>query len=245
MRMIRDWRYVSAGEYAAFRTAESNDLRERVYEAALENAQQTARAENRRFDTGAFRTQFLKDVPPGAIEMRQAFSAEGDYGRWLRTHVAAVTINGVVFVHGGVSPTSARLGCRGINAAVAKDVSAPLPSLAEGLEMFSSQEDGPLWYRGLVVEPEAFAPQVQTILTTLGARAIVVGHTVTATFRVATRFGGQVIQIDTGMLGGDMYKGGQPVALEIVGNSFAAIYLDHREPVPGPSTAPAVAPAAP
>ncbi|MEQ1759257.1 MAG: metallophosphoesterase [Vicinamibacterales bacterium] len=234
MRMIRDWRYVSAGEYAAFRRADSADTRDRVYEAALAQAEESARADKRRLDVNAFRDQFMKDVPLGAIEMRQAFSSDGEYGRWLRTHVAMVQINGVAFVHGGVSPALASLGCAGINAAVAKDLAEPSPTLAQGLAMFSSQESGPLWYRGLVTEPETLTPQVPAVLRALGVRAMVVGHSVSSTLRVATHYEGRVIQIDTGMLGGAVYRNGQPSALEIVGETFTAVYLNSRDALPTP-----------
>jgi hypothetical protein len=239
--MIHDWRYVSSGEYAAFRRADSTDLRERVYQAALTNAEQQARTEKRRFDAGAFRSQFLKDIPLGAIEMGDAFSMEGEYGRWLRTHHAVVVINGIVYVHGGISPAHASLGCRGINTAVASDLAIPSPTPAQGQAMFSSQENGPLWYRGLISEPDTFAPEVGTILTALNARAIVVGHSVSRNFKIATRFGGRVFQIDTGMLGGEVYTGGQPSALEISGDRFTAIYAASRETLPAPPQAGAAA----
>ena len=38
MRMIGDLRYVSAEEYAAFRTGQSEELRERYYRVVLDNA---------------------------------------------------------------------------------------------------------------------------------------------------------------------------------------------------------------
>jgi hypothetical protein len=99
--------------------------------------------------------------------------------------------------------------------------------------MLASSESGPLWYRGLAEEPAAsFAPQVASILHALGARAIVIGHTAPAGFRIATRFEGRVIQIDTGMLGGTFYPGGMASALEIRSDSLVAIYPAEREGLP-------------
>jgi hypothetical protein len=246
MRMIGDWRYVSAGEYAAFRNTGSDELRDRILGVASDNAERAARASRRSFDPAEFRARFFKEVPLGFIEMRQAFSADGEYGRWLRTHVAVVKINGVLFVHGGISPAIATMGCEAINAAVAKDLTVVDPSPAEGNALFSSQETGPLWYRGLVTEPEgAFQARLQEILGALDAQAIVVGHSVSETFRIATRFQGRVVQIDTGMLGGESYKGGRPSALDMTGRTLTAVYLDGREPVSAPALASAPAPAAP
>jgi hypothetical protein len=85
----------------------------------------------------------------------------------------------------------------------------------------------------LAVENEAaMAGEVTRMLAQLQARAIVIGHTVSANGRIATRFGGQVIQIDTGMLGAPFYPGGRPSALEIHDGRFMAIYEDGREPLP-------------
>jgi len=57
MRLAGDWRYVSPGEYDAFRDSGSIALR----------AQAAALTE--------FKEQFLREVPLGSIEMRQAFAA--------------------------------------------------------------------------------------------------------------------------------------------------------------------------
>ena len=64
----------------------------------------------------------------------------------------------------------------------------------------------------------------------MNARAIVVGHTPTIG-RISTRFGGKVVQIDSGMLDGSFFPGGIPSALEIHGGTWTAIYLNRREPL--------------
>jgi hypothetical protein len=236
MRMVWDWRYVSAGELDAFRIPDSADLRERAFAIVSTEAARQAREAERPHDEAAFREQFLKAVPLGYIEMRQAFSPTGEYGKWLREHPAVVKINGIVFVHGGISVETAGLGCDAINEAVRRDLAVVNPTADQVLAMLSSSETGPLWYRGLAEEPDpAFAPQVTKILEGLGARAMVIGHTVTADFRIATRFDGRVIQIDTGMLGGMFYPGGVPSALELLGDSLTAIYPDRRERLRAPA----------
>jgi len=59
---------------------------------------------------------------------------------------------------------------------------------------------------------------------------IVVGHTPTPG-RISVRFGGRVVQIDTGMLDGAFFPGGVPAALLIEGQAMTAVYLDRREPL--------------
>ena len=240
MRMIWDWRYVSAEELAAFRTADSADLRERTYAVVLADVKRRAQEQQQPpIDEAAFYAQFMKDIPLGYIEMRQAFLPTGEYGKWLRERYAVIRINGIVFLHGGISAATAALGCAGINDAVRRDLAVSNPTPEQTLAMLSSSETGPLWYRGLAEEPEtAFAPALTNILELLGARAIVVGHTIPADFRITRRFDGRVIQIDTGMLGGTFYPGGMPSALEIRGDTLTAIYQSGRERLSAPAPAP-------
>jgi hypothetical protein len=73
--------------------------------------------------------------------------------------------------------------------------------------------------------------EVEAILKALGARAVVLGHTVPDGFRIKPTFGGRVVQIDTGMLDGEFFPGGVPSALEIQGDTWTAIYEGKREPI--------------
>jgi hypothetical protein len=241
MRLIGDWRDVSEEEYRAFRNVDSEQLRERAYAVSAGHVAERARKESRRFDERAYREQFMADVPLGFVEKRIAFGNTGEYGRWVRERLAAVKVNGVLFLHGGVSEKVAALGCEGINEAVTADLAAlPVP-LEQALSLLSSTEEGPLWYRGLATEPEeTFAPTLNRILQQVAARAIVAGHTPVT--RVTTRFGGRVVLIDTGMLGGPSYPKGVPSALEIHGDRFTAIYDDGRETLPAPALSAATVP---
>jgi hypothetical protein len=245
MRLIGDWRYVSAGELQAFRRADSEDLREAMYQRALEATKARAAAAQQALDEADYRKRFLAEIPLGFIEMRRAFDVKGDYGPWIRSRPVMAMVNGIAFLHGGVSQAVAPLGCEGVNAAVAKEMASLPVEPAAVPTLLATREDGPLWYRGLAQESEAaFEPGLTAILERLGARAIVVGHTPVLPGRIAPRFGGRVIQIDTGMLDGEFYPKGVPVALELRGNAATAIYLDRREPLALPALAPpAAAPA--
>jgi hypothetical protein len=235
MRMVGDWRYVSAGEFAAFRDGASSDLRATVLERVQQDAAARAKAEKQPFDEKGFRDQFFREVPLGYIEMRQAFAATGEYGKWLRTLPVMVKANGVVFMHGGVTEEVAALGCDGLNEAVRRELAAPAPPPEQLATQLSSKETGPLWYRGLAQEPEAaFLPRLETILKSLGARAVVIGHTPVLPGQIATRFGGRVIQIDAGMLDGEFFPRGVAAALELQGGALTAIYDDRREPITAP-----------
>lgn len=229
MRMLGDLRYVDPGEYAAFRTERSEELRDRAYRSQALEARRRSKAAGERFDERAFRDRFREEVPLGQIEMRLEFGQDGEYGRWLRQHDTMVRINGVVFLHGGISPAVAPMGCREVNEAIRGELTTGLQNVRASPEAsLSARADGPLWYRGLAQEDEnAFASRLDEILSTLAARAIVIGHTIAPNGRVASRFGGKVFQIDTGMLI-SYFPQGRASALEIRDGRFAAIYQDGR-----------------
>jgi hypothetical protein len=226
MNMLGDLRYVNPEEYVLFQTPRSKELQERFYDGARQQARGAAKAAGREFDEPAFRTKFLEQAPLGFVERTEALSAEGEYGRWLRERPVVVKINRVVFLHGGLTPETAALGCAGINAAVRRELAEDIKKTqADPLASLAARENGPLWYRGLAKEDETlFAPAVDKVLEAMGARAVVVGHTVAQTGRIATRFGGRVVMIDAGMT--DSY-GAHRAALEIdKDGTFRALYPD-------------------
>jgi Calcineurin-like phosphoesterase len=213
MRMLGDLRYVVPGEYEAFVTPSSV----RVRSDFVNDVEPSLRA------------QLFKETPLGFVEMRVAFGRNGHYGEWLRKLDVVVKINGVLFLHGGISPDLAGMPCDAIDTAVRREMttdiektrSAPPASL-------SARDNGPLWYRGLAQEPDGFAPKLDEILAKQSARAIVIGHTLSQDARIQARFGGKVVQIDTGMQPAYL-ETGRASALEIQGGVFTAIYTDRRD----------------
>ncbi|HUE88233.1 MAG TPA: metallophosphoesterase [Vicinamibacterales bacterium] len=126
--------------------------------------------------------------------------------------------------------------------ALAKAEGTPLPELDVPLLREAQQlmdiatwslvdPEGPMWFRGYAQWDEAATtPQVFGLLDALKVTRIVVGHSVTADRKIATRFGGRVYLIDTGMLA-SAYKG-TPSALEISGGSVKPIYTTGAVSVP-------------
>jgi hypothetical protein len=229
MRLIGDLRYVSDREYAAFRDSQSSDLRDRLYATVSERAKNEATAAGKPFDDREYRAQFMKDVPLGRVEMQRAFLPAGAYGKWLREHDVMARINGVLFLHGGISPVVAARGCEAMVAAARKELEATEPP-ASPEQLLITSPDGPLWYRGLV-DGSIGPAEVEGVLKAIDATAIVVGHTVTETRRITPHFDGKVIAIDTGMLDGTFFPNGQPSALEIKDGTMTAIYIGKREPI--------------
>ena len=219
MRMMGDMRFTAPGEYAAFGRADSESARS-AYLNSLRS--------------GPDREQVEK-MPLGFLEMRLAFGRDGEYGRWLRQNAVTVTIDGFVFVHGGISQAFAATGCDAINERMRRELTSDLDKTrAAPLASLAGRPDGPLWYRGLAQEPDSFAPQVDDIVSKLHARAIVIAHTVTTAGHATVRFGGRVIEMDTGM-NPEYVPDGKASALEIRGGEVTVIYVDGREPVSVPA----------
>ena len=154
----------------------------------------------------------------GAKAYREAMSAEGKYGRWIRSHNAVIKINDLVFVHGGIMWDFAKQSLAEINQAVRKDLEK---GNEHGIAMNLA---GPLWDRTLAVvgdEPWV-VKQFEETLKRYGAHRMVVGHTV-STKGIFTRAGGRLIGIDVGMFRGF----GGPAACLLIENG---VFYEVRHP---------------
>jgi len=113
MILTGDMRYVSGPEYAAFAEDEVPEERARWFDLYVD--QQGADAEE-------LRAVFDQNFPPGYFAMRSAFRPDGQYGKWLLQKDVMAVINGTAFVHGGLSPDTARMGLDGIVEKLHKDL---------------------------------------------------------------------------------------------------------------------------
>ena len=115
MNLIGDLRYVAREEYAAFAIEESDEERQRWFEAW--SAQRGGGEQD-----SSLRSSFDTRFPPGFFAHRRAFASDGKYGRWLLAKPIMIVINGTAFVHGGVSPMIADLGLDGVNGTLHGDM---------------------------------------------------------------------------------------------------------------------------
>jgi Calcineurin-like phosphoesterase len=102
MDMMGDLRYVSAGEYEAFATDQSEKIREKAFEdyKKFMAGHAAPGAGSEQVD----RDKWMAEHPLGFIELRDAYGPQGKYGRWFRSHDAVVEIGDVLFLHGGLDP---------------------------------------------------------------------------------------------------------------------------------------------
>ncbi len=219
-------------ELAVYYDRQARQIRERAFQVYYKEREEDARAEGEnRPDKDEIRDDFDKKYLPGYFGHRQAFGIKGRYGKWIREHNVAVLINGIVFSHGDWSEETSALGIEQVNQRVRDELSGELP-LQDGIAF---NLEGPLQYRGLAEvqltreQQEGFDNRVNRILTNLGAKRMVVGHTVTRG-TVEPRFGGKHISVDVGM--NELYRGGHQVALEIEGNVFYAVHSGGKIELP-------------
>lgn len=140
-----------------------------------------------RFTSGSMRTPYGK-----------LFSKDSVLGSWLRSKNVCVTLNDIVFVHGGFSEAVIKKekDLKTINQVFKKKI-YPNNNIFEG-DGFISQlyfDNGPLWYRGYA-NPKGFDEEkANYILEALGMNTIVVGHT--SMPRIVSNFNNKIILIDS------------------------------------------------
>jgi hypothetical protein len=223
MDLYGDLRYVTKQDFASFQGPDSKDLRDRQMQAALDDLKRNGSAPA---DEAAWRRKFAEEHPPGWVEHRLAFQAGGKYGQWLRRQNTIIKINDAIFLHGGISQKYAALSIREINEKVRQEL-VDFKRLDGGMV---TDEEGPLWFRGMALQPETDAATiglVNRVLELHQVHHIVIGHS--PTLAVMPRFGGKVIDIDVGL---SKPFGGPPAFLMIEDGKYFAMHRGRRVALP-------------
>jgi len=216
MDIYGDLRYVSAADYDSYRNSKSAKLRDRVYELLADPAQK---------DDDNYRQKWYDEHPLGWVEHSQAFAPTGQFGRILFDEDAVLKVNDILFLHGGISRKYINTPIADLNDKIRAEL-RDFRLLEGGV---TTDEQGPLWYRGLALDPEpATAPLVDSILSAYGVSRIVIGHTPTSG-AVTPRFGGKVIVIDVGL--SKVYNQ-SPACLIIEDGKLFAMHRGTKIPIP-------------
>jgi Calcineurin-like phosphoesterase len=195
MNIYGDLRYVSPGEYASFRTPNSERMRDAFYAQEKQELESNPPPQGLPVFDDEYRAQWNNKHPLGWVEHRMGFGPSGSYGRWIRNNNAIVRVGDTLFMHAGLSPRYADRTIRSMNVQVRAELE-DFSKLKNGIVM---DPEGPLWYRDLVGdETDALKSHVEALLKYHGVQRIVVGHTVTDG-AVLPHFGGKVIAIDVGI----------------------------------------------
>jgi Calcineurin-like phosphoesterase len=195
MNIYGDLRYVSPGEFAAFRDRNSEKAREELYSKDQERIKSSSPPESVPVFDEAFRKKWESEHPLGYAEHRRELGPAGKYGKWIRSHNAVIKIDNTLFLHGGIGPKYVDLKVGLINERVGEELE-DFTKLRGGMVM---DGEGPLWYRGLAQEDETtLEPHVKAVLKNHQAERIVIGHTPTEG-AILTRFRDKVLLIDVGL----------------------------------------------
>jgi hypothetical protein len=109
MVLMRDLRYVDKKSYAAFAPDEKPEDREKAWAGYV-----AAYPADRSGDP-KLRAAFDDSYPPGFFAYMRMLDPEGPFGDWALTRPAVIKVNGIVFVHGGLTEKTAAKGLEGIN----------------------------------------------------------------------------------------------------------------------------------
>ena len=219
MNMYGDLRYTTAGEFAAFRTGDSEQVRASFWKPEIKKLPT--------LPGDPVRKKWEDEHPLGWFEHRIQWGPKGTYGKWILSHRAVIKINDAIYLHGGISPRFVSMPLNQINDMIAADLS-DLTRIKDGSPV--TAEDGPLWYRGLAQsDGAAMEAHVNQVLAAYGVKRIVIGHTPTAG-AVVPRFDGKVVQIDVGL---SAVYGGHRACLLWEGDRVYAVHRGEKIALPG------------
>jgi hypothetical protein len=213
------------GEYAEFRTPESERLLQDLYDRDLVELKKAGRAPKGPAEIKAYREHWDREHPLGSIEHALAFRPEAEYGKWVRGHNAVIKINDVLFAHAGVSPKYLGTSIRQFNETIRSELAKP-ESLPPGM---TTDLAGPLWYRGMGEGEPGLDTHVEAVLAAYGVRRVVIGHSVTRS-AILPRFGGRVVNVDLGL---SRVYNRPPACLVLEASAEYVLHKGARIPLPG------------
>ncbi len=245
MNMTGDLRYVSAGEYAAFAGTADDALREAAWQQRVARepgaersafdarhprgffAHRQAFSPKGRYGAWLLSRPFILVVNDtafahGGLPPRVAELGLDDVNRLLHRELGDYLRAWPEFAAGLADPDAGEFQQRpeALAGAGLAEHSAALRALTNAA-VFTAE--GPTWFRGQALcNPFTEADNLDAALARLGAARVVVGHSVTPTRRVTSRFDGRVILLDTGMLTSAYH--GRASALVIEGGKPLAAY---------------------
>jgi hypothetical protein len=196
----------------------------------------------------AFADVTRDDLPPGALEAfppdergrAAAFLPGGPYARKIARRSVVVQVGDTVFVHGGLLPEHLRYGLGRLNDEVRAWLRGDRPAAPK---LILNLNTAPTWSRRESVPrpSQAACARLAEVLRALGARRLVVGHTI-QDGGISSACDGQVWRIDVGM---SRVYGGPVQVLSIAGERVEVLRdpatadrRPGREPGPRPGSVP-------
>ena len=124
MNIMGDLRYVTPENYASFADANSEERRKSAYKDYVKwRESHAALLTELPQPLEMTEAEWMARHPAGFVEQREAYSPKGTYGKWLRGHDAVAELNGVIFLHGGISPGVASMKLSAVNSRIHDEIS--------------------------------------------------------------------------------------------------------------------------
>lgn len=123
MNILGELRDVNYMTYAAFAGPDSEARQKLYYDSHVAFLRERARATGTTFEPdGEFTADWFALHPPGWVEYVEAMRPKGVYGAWLRTLPVAVELDGVLFIHAGISPEMKGMTVEAINTRASDEI---------------------------------------------------------------------------------------------------------------------------
>ncbi|MDB5049081.1 MAG: hypothetical protein JWO30_2152 [Fibrobacteres bacterium] len=163
----------------------------------------------------------------GCREFSAALSPRGKVGSWLVGHDSAVSINGYLFVHGGLNRDHGCMPLDDLNDRVRRELTDDgVPQAGRDIML---RRDGPQWNREFTLKPnDERRLELEEVLDYHHCTRMVVGHTPTSCIdpsragRIVPMYDERLYCIDTGI--GKIY-GGNLSALSVERGAASALYF--------------------
>jgi len=125
MNMMGDLRYVTPVNYASFADSNSEKRQKSAYDEYVKwrNKHAALIAELSQ-PMELTEAEWMARHPLGFVEQREAFSPQGEYGKWLRGHNALAQIGEEIFLHGGIHPDLAKMKVDALNSRIRDEIKA-------------------------------------------------------------------------------------------------------------------------
>jgi hypothetical protein len=121
MNLLGEFRDVSPGTFASFADQRSADRQKRAYDDFVRTMKRKA---GKGDPPPPSREEWNRTHPIGFVEYVDALGRRGKYGRWLRSHAVATTIDGTMFMHAGINPEVTTGSLDDVNNTAARDIAA-------------------------------------------------------------------------------------------------------------------------
>lgn len=145
--------------------------------------------------------KYLELADSLGMEYRKMLGPDTELGRWLATRNTIEVVGDALFVHAGLGRDflDRNLEIPSVNQTISRGLFLTKEERKKDADLyFLFRNDGPIWYRGLVLKDLKYKPADEIVLayalTRYGVNRIYVGHTI---FRdIKSRFGGRVVGVN-------------------------------------------------